>query len=276
MSVYPDDSRPVPKGAYTPSSVKALQSVTESSARAEIRSQALVPWREGRANFFTNIIGGIGKAFILGLKGITGGISDLFKPISEAAIEVSDGQIDLEGRLELLDGVRGYAAAYQSLNILSDRREGFFSHGLPGYRFLPFNKQLGPTRGAHIDTDEGGIVFDEPGLWTVYVHCYLWGGSSIFDAPKESPSDVRVTVLSKGGNRFSHLDSSTSGKAGVFQSYSLSFPVVIPEAGYRVIVEGKAEHNRAWRGGTYYSRLAVVKHDSRVTNLGQGTVPDER
>ena len=67
MSVYPDDSQPVPQGAFTPSTVKDLQSVTEASARAEIRSQALVPWREGRNNLLDNIIGGIGKAFHDGL-----------------------------------------------------------------------------------------------------------------------------------------------------------------------------------------------------------------
>ena len=92
MSVYPDDSRPVPEGAYTPSTVKDLQSVTEASARAEIRSQALVPWREGRENFFTNIIGGIGKAFQDGLKGLTGGLGGIFGSIVGAGKVVRDGQ----------------------------------------------------------------------------------------------------------------------------------------------------------------------------------------
>src|SRR5699024_12758614 len=95
MSVYPDDSQPVREGAYTPSTVKDLQSVTEASARAEIRSQALVPWREGRENFFTNIIGGIGKAFQDGLKGLTGGLGGIFGSIVGGGKGVGGGQVEV-------------------------------------------------------------------------------------------------------------------------------------------------------------------------------------
>ena len=139
MSVYPDDSRPVPEGAYTPSTVKDLQSVTEASARAEIRSQALVPWREGRENFFDNIIGGIGKAFQDGLKGLTGGLGGIFGAIVGAGKEVRDGQDELTHRSDLLSPLLDYCS------VSTPPGSG---DALKGTGLVPFTYQIGPRRGA--------------------------------------------------------------------------------------------------------------------------------
>ena len=154
MSVYPDDSQPVPKGAYTPSSVKALQSVTESSARAEIRSQALVPWQEGRNNFFTNIIGGIGRAFQDGLQGLTGGLGGIFGSIVGAGKTVRDGQDELTHRADLLSPLLDYCSA-------STPPGG--GNALVGTGRMPFTYQIGPSRGATLDG--GRIRLEDKGLW---------------------------------------------------------------------------------------------------------------
>ena len=154
MSVYPDDSRPVPEGALTPSGVKALQDVTEASARQQIRSQALVPWQEGRNNFFDNIIGGIGKAFQDGLKGLTGGLGGIFGSIVGAGKEVRDGQDELTHRADLLSPLLDYCSA-------STPPGG--GSALVGTGRMPFTYQIGPSRGASLDG--GRIRLEGEGLW---------------------------------------------------------------------------------------------------------------
>lgn len=280
MSVYPDDSKPVPKGAYTPSSVKALQAVTEDSARAEIRSQALLPWREGRTNFFTNIIGGIGKAFQEGLRGIAGSLSSIFNPVKEAGVEVRDYQTTLNDRVELLDGVRGYASAYQTLNVYTDSGYVFSSYK---WRFLPFGGQLGPSRGAKVDPD-GGIILEETGLWTVYA-TVTKDQAGTLDALLMDQVDVHLFV-SRGkwtkndpppaGTLLRELRTTDMTIIGGNQTVTAVFSVVVDQPNVFVGVRASAFGKTRFLGGTLYSNLFVVKHDNRAIEPGQKTVPNEQ
>ncbi|WP_298076091.1 hypothetical protein [uncultured Corynebacterium sp.] len=279
MSVYPDDSKPVPSGAYTPSSVKALQSVTEDSARAEIRSQALLPWREGRENFFTNIIGGIGKAFQEGLRGIAGSLSSIFNPVKEAGVEVRDYQTTLNDRVELLDGVRGYASAYQTLNVYTS--SGYVFSGYK-WRFLPFGGQLGPSRGAKVDPD-GGIILEETGLWTVYATVTKDDKSGI-DALSNDQVDVHLFVSRDkwtknesppANSLLRELRATDLTIIGGRQTATVVFSVVVDRPNVFVGVRASAISDTRFLGGTLYSNLFAIKHDNRAIEPGQKIVPNE-
>ena len=251
MSVYPDDSRPVPEGAYTPSTVKDLQSVTEASARAEIRSQALVPWREGRENFFTNIIGGIGKAFQDGLKGLTGGLGGIFGAIVGAGKEVRDGQDELTHRADLLSPLLDYCS------VSTPPGSG---DALKGTGLVPFTYQIGPRRGA---TPVGGrIRLDDKGLWDLRAMVT----TSWVAVGGEARAYLRVlkpdgkTIFSEQGHFTSTLSS---------QTLTLVSSVVVPEPGYLVDVWVTAASARGWWTGPQWTRLSA-QHISRSVEAGTG------
>ena len=65
-----------------------------------------------------------------------------------------------------------------------------------------------------------------------------------------------------------------AGKSAV--TPTISVPVVVDEPGFYTTVEAYSSRWRWWDGGTRYSALSAVKHDSRAINPGTATVPDER
>ena len=71
MAVYPDKSRVVPEGAYTASTVAALQDVTEDSIRQQLKLKNLSPWESFRQRS-------------------RGTINDIFKSIANAFAGILD------------------------------------------------------------------------------------------------------------------------------------------------------------------------------------------
>ena len=251
MSVYPDDSRPVPEGAYTPSTVKDLQSVTEASARAEIRSQALVPWQEGRNNFFDNIIGGIGRAFQDGLKGLTGGLGGIFGSIVGAGKTVRDGQDELTDRADLLSPLLDYCS------MSTPPGSG---DALKGTGRVPFSYQIGPRRGA--TPVDGMIRLDDQGLWDlramVTASWVAVGGETRVYLRVLEPDGE--TIFSEQGYYTSTLSS---------HSATVVSSVVVPEPGYYVDVWVTASAGRGWWTGPQWTRL-TAQHISRSVEGGTG------
>lgn len=251
MSVYPDDSKPTPKGALVPSGVKALQSVTEESARDQIRSQALVPWQEARGNFFTNIIGGIGKAFEAGLRGIVDGLSSIFDPVRRAGEAAKDGQVDLNDRLDLLSPLLDYC----SVSAPPGKGDAMNGKGL-----FPFNYQIGPARGA--TPVDNMIRLEDKGLWDI--RCMLTINEMMFDGYYQ----VNVRVLHPDGKtvyseQSAHCWALTSGTETIVTS------VVVPEPGYIVGCWVYAAGFRGYKRGPRWSRL-TVQHISRNIDAGTG------
>ena len=135
-------------------------------------------------------------------------------------------------------------------------------------------RRWGPSKGAHVDAAKGGIVMDEAGLWTISLLCTARQTS--YTSSWLDTDSVRVTlrVHRPDGSVFSEkLLQYLAGKSAV--SPTASVPVLVDQPGYYVTVEGYSSRWRWWDGGTRYSALAVVKHDSRLVNPGQETVPDE-
>lgn len=199
-------------------------------------------------------------------------------PVRPEDIIIDDGQVKLAGREDLLQGVRGYCSAYQSLNMFSGRANFFGWSGVD--KMLPFNAPLGPSKGAHVESN--GIVFDEPGLWSVYVYVSADDSDDFLSAAQLDSFNVRAFIYDRviennadGAQIVDQLKYDDVSPAGSWKTVAFSFPTVIEKPGSYLMITTKLGHNRWWKGGTRYSRLSVVKHDNRPINPGKDTVPDE-
>ncbi|GEC87437.1 hypothetical protein [Corynebacterium variabile] len=225
------------------------------------RLEDIKPTISGLANIMLSNVSTIAQNIF---RGIADAVAGLFKGQDGALGEISDGQLALADRYDLLDGVRGYCAAYQSLNINSE-----WNVLSSNDRYLPYESALGPTKGAHVETGRN-IVFDEEGLWLVFVQAHArstgYTGGNL--------SAIYVTILGPTGNVIRDVVFDTPGGAD-HTSLGGTFPVVIPEAGCWIRVRAWSGKWRWWDGGARNAWMAVVKQDNRLTNKGQDTVPDE-
>lgn len=261
-----DPSKSVPDDA---ASVSSLQSMTEESAKAAMRAPVDQAWGNARGSLVGNILGGIANA----IRGVFSPGS-IFAPIGDAIKPIRDGQLDLEHRTDLLEGVQGYAYAYMSKNI---NAQWSFSDN---WRFLPFDGQLGPAVGARVRSD-GRVEMGSAGLWTVYAKIHGRGTSFSGD----TSITMRVRVFRPNGNFHSesYVRGTTIGDTGPLNttftrpgSLVNVFPVVVPGPGYYVRVDAWTAAWRWWDGGTQLSMLAVLKQSNNVENQGDQTVPDEK
>lgn len=247
-----------PEGAYTPESLPSMQSLTEEKIRARLRKPVDDAMGKMAAGLRDGLVQGIADA----LRGVVR--APLFQDVADA---FEDGQAALVGRLDLLDGVRGYCQAYMSRNVNGE-------WGTDNTRMLPFDAPLGPSKGAHVDATRGGIVMDEAGLWTISLLCTARQTS--YTSSWLDTDSVRVTlrVHRPNGSLYSQKTLQyLAGKSAV--TPTVSVPVTVDQPGYYVTVEAYSSRWRWWDGGTRYSALSVVKHDDRVINPGADTVPDE-
>lgn len=261
MGVAPGGSNPRPEGSLSPSGLQQLASYDE----AFVRRQALAGLRRSAEDAQSGFLDGLRDSIVKPLQQIFSGLKPPGWELVAEAFE--DGQVALKNRLDLLDGVRGYAQAYMSRNVNGE-------WGTNNTRQLPFDAPLGPSRGAHVDATRGGIVMDEPGLWTISLLCTARQTS--YTSSWLDTDSVRVTlrVHRPDGSVYSQkLLQYLAGKSAV--TPTVSVPVLVDEPGFYVTVEAWSSRWRWWDGGTRYSALAVVKHDSRLVNPGQETVPDE-
>ena len=270
MGVIPGGSNPVPEGGQSAADMAALQLVTEDSVRSQVSGKALAPWASAHGSFFGTIIGGIGSALAAGIAGIgntVGSWAASFFESGTAVKQVRDGQEDLIGRTDLLEGVRGYCAAYQSLNINSE-----WNVISSNDRYLPYDAPLGPSKGAHVEQGKN-IVMDEEGLWLVFVQAHA--RSTGFGDDGANLSAIYVTIYRPDGTTQVRDVVFDQPNAGNWASVGGSFPVVIPEPGCYIKVRAWSSRWRWWDGGARNAWMAVVKQDNRLKNQGSNTVPDE-
>lgn len=216
-------------------------------------------------------VGAVFNGIVNGVRGLIGAIADGIRgllpsssPFSPVQSAFRDGQRDITDRLDLLEGVQGYCAAFQSVNVNAE-------WGLDNWRYLPYDEPLGPAKNMHVDRDYGEIVLHTAGMFVVY-------------------AKAQARLTSYGGNNFAYLDLNILRPNGTVYSWtrvekfipyeqhqtvSVAWPVVIPFEGARVEVEVYSDNWRWWDGGTQYSTLHVIQHSNTSINPGQPTVPDE-
>lgn len=269
MAIDPDKSIP-----DDTASVSSLHSMTEESAKAAMRGGVDDSFGLARFSFF-DVIGSIGKilggALELGvgaLMWVAQGVMDLiggiasairglattqvFAPITEA---ITDSQNDLIDRLDLIPP---YCSAVMSYNVQMRWTGATIT--------MPFRTQNGPAKGAYVDIAKSGIVFEEPGTWTV--HALLNGNGADGAGSNEVQMFVRL-FNADGALQSEKIIRSSPGSQE--QGLSISQPFVIPEAGWYVQVAGRSGRARWWPGGARWSGLTVVKSSDDST----GAAPDE-
>lgn len=253
----------IPSSAYTAgsgeNSVKALSSMTEQDAKARMRLAPDMAFQNAQGSLVTNILGGIANAIQQGLAGIN--LSGWFSSINDIGLSIQDGQNALATRLDLIP--LGYCAAYMTQNIN-------LAWGTDNLRRAPFKGKIGPSHGAHVDTANGGIIFDLPGTWTI---------SALMNARDTgyTGSDIITMYVSvRRPDDSIYSEKVITSDPGVNSSgLSLTQPVVIPEAGYYVAVWVWSGRWRWWDGGTNKSGLTVLRSALETDNPGTTTVSDE-
>lgn len=168
-----------------------------------------------------------------------------------------------------LEGVRGFCSAVQAQNINSE-----WSFGAARRRLLPFTTPVGESKGARIDTARNGIVFDEPGKWTIHALIHARQTDAPNGAFEYDASALILDICKPDGSVWkSRIVDVAGGKP--MHSINCTFTTTIPAPGYFVTVTAFSTRWRWWDGGDRYTELTVHKHDHRITNPGVGTVPDE-
>ena len=296
MSAPTPPSEPIiPPGTLSYAQIRRLIEADEA-AKQKIRDELQGAVANARGWFIDGFLAKLGAAFrgesVTGLEtvtsgirqGIFGGIADairdvedlgerlmpirdaaraLIRPVEDRMLQVEESQLSAEEQLALLEGVRGYGAAYQPRNY----------GGNVNSVALDFTAPMGPMKGVSIDPIFKGLRVNEPGLWLVSVRAtgratVATNGLgqqdrtelTVREYPPGTPSREVATMTGDGGN----------GRV----SNTMTFPMVIEKAGTTIAVDAYSSRWRRWDGGKLYSSLSVTKLDSRLETPGDWTVPD--
>ena len=199
------------------------------------------------------------------LKPVEEAAKKLIRPVENRVAKVEESQLSAEEQLALLEGVRGYGAAYQRWN--------------ENLRIAPGNRKRlslaphGVAKGARVEG--GGILIEEPGVWTV--HAQVFARGTTFTAGVGSDDITKLFVILR---QFQPVYKESTikevyGKGGSGPHHiQASFTVVIENAPARLDFEVFSDRWRYFDGGTALTSFSVVKTDSRVDNPGEVTVPD--
>lgn len=196
-----------------------------------------------------------------------GGWNGVVADVSTLADEVEDVQLELNERVDLLDGVRGYCNAYLGLN---------WTVGGNADKQLPFDSQIGPPKGAELYNGVG-IKMLEKGLWRADVHLSFQVQSGWFTGAALASVYLSVRPTANPTSVFTRRQYSlVIGRAGD-ETASFAHTFVIPDDdAYFVTVEINHKNTRQTVfGGTVRSGLSVNKWDFRIDNpVVAPTVPD--
>lgn len=250
------------------------QGLTEESIRTMLMGQGTAPFHDAFAQFgdvltkIGQILGGavelgigalrwVAEGFISLIDGISQAIRGLatttvFAPITEA---ITDSQADLVDRLDLIPP---YCATVMSHNV----QMSWTGNTLK----MPFRTQNGPAKGAHLDVDKSGIVFDTVGTWTV--HALLNGNGADGAGSDELQMFLRLYNQDDVLQSERILRASPGTKE---HGLSMSQPFVVPSPGWYVTVWGRSGRPRWWPGGARWSGLSVVYASEEITPAA----PDE-
>lgn len=263
---------------------------TEAGVRDLARSEVLDAMKGPNTNllsFIGDILGNLAQAILAGFSIGASAIGNLFTgivdalsagldalgnalfgpdevPVPDGLKAFRDGQRDILHRVDLLEGVAGYCAAYQDVNV-----NARWSTNL--WRTLPFRGRLGPEKNIHVDEATGEMVLEQPGFYVIYSKVHAQG--TLYTG--RDYAYLRVQVLRPDGTIYSqgHLENDVPRNHS--QSLAMTHPVVVSEPNCRVRVRVYSDNWRWWTGGSDYSTLHIVRHSADFANPGQRTVPDE-
>lgn len=241
MGVIPGGSKPVPNGALPLSGLNALRSYTEDYVKARARGEIVNVVAPAKNQFFQNIMGG-------------------FNTVPDA-VEVVEGAVN--ERIDLLDGVRGYGAAYLPRN---------FGRNVNSVT-LEFTAPMGPMKGVSVNQPFKGLQIDEPGLWLVSVRATGRSTLAANGIGQQDRTELTVREFPPGAPARDVAVMTGDGGTGSV-SNTMTFPMIIEKAGTTIVVNAYSSRWRWWDGGKLYSNLSVTKLDNRAENPGELTVPD--
>lgn len=202
--------------------------------------------------------------FLTGIAQAIKGLLPEGSRFSEVQEAFRDGQEAITDRIDLLEGVQGYCAAFQSVNVNAE-------WGLNNWRDIPFKGRLGPQKNITLDTTAGQMVLGSEGLFVVYARVHARGtGFSGNDYVY-----LVVQCLRPDGTVYAEAHVEKFVPRNQHQTVSVAWPVVVPGPGYRIKVRTFSANWRWWDGGRRHATLHVIQHSSTAVNTGQDTVPDE-
>ncbi|AYB70501.1 hypothetical protein HOU24_gp19 [Corynebacterium phage SamW] len=191
-------------------------------------------------------------------------IRDLIFPVNERLDGVEESQLSAEEQLALLEGVRGYGAAYQPRNY----------GGNVNSVAMDFTAPVGPMKGVSIDPIFKGLQVDAPGLWLVSVRATGRATIATNAIGQQDRTELNVWEYPPPGTPGRQVAVMTGDGGTGRVSNTMTFPMIIEQAGTTIAVGAYSSRWRRWDGGKLYSSLSVTKLDSRPENPGDWTVPD--
>ncbi len=221
----------IPEGSLLPGLFRAMQLQTEDEALAGATGGALGGFQEAQESYWA-----------------------FESELADTAEETRDEQLDLNERMDLLEGVNGYCNLFMSANWLVAQNQ---------LLALPFDTQLGPNVGA--EPHDGGILLLTRGLWRA---------DALITCDKMTSSNFRaeiyISVVSASSGEVyseSRYDIVLTPSGSESAAFSKTFVIAVDEA---YIVKVRIRHNRTARlrvyGGTLRSALSVNKWSNNVTN----------
>lgn len=196
----------------------------------------------GILGWVLNLIGGKIGALIADLAQALLGGGNFADPNMNA---IRDGQLDLNNNVELLSPLLDYGSGYMPNNK-------------SGTGLVPYTEQIGPMQKCHLAN--GGIVFDDVGLWDIRAQVYR------STALANVRADWEIRVYRPDNTLFSVMQ---AGKQGDYSFSDTNITSVVVDAiGFYVQVHVTSMGGSAYLyGGASRNRL-TVQHISRRTDIG--------
>ncbi len=201
------------------------------------------------------------------VSGSTGKLGDFFRRFFGLERQLTDtfvdGQLTLNGRVDLLAGVNGYAAAYMGRNW----------NILPGTaNRMPYGEQIGPVKNARVvknGLQVGYIELLADGLWRADALANISSGGDNYE--------LYLAVRDPSGNLYSEKKIDGAAGKGSRVSLQATHTFVVDSPGYTVHVI-LAWGGIGWknvRGGTRMSALTVNRWSAdHGAGSGSQDVPD--
>ena len=199
------------------------------------------------SNPLTAAVKQAGQFFSSALTDIASAVLGKYQGSDESLLQISDGQLELSDRLELLSPLLDYCSVSTPPGS-GDARKGTGR--------MPFDYQIGPKRSVSLVG--GALRLEEPGLWDlramVTASWVAVGG------------DLRayLRVLRPDGTIFSEQGCFASTLSS--QTLTLVSSVVVPAPGYYVDVWVTSAGIRGWWTGPQWTRLTA----QRISSGGSG------